>query len=63
MNKKTQTERFNIQWIDGYPLVTIDGFDKPKNPATRLLADGDGNTKTRKNVGYLSEGLSMARIS
>lgn len=57
-------DQFNITWVDGVPVVRCHGF-KPKTfpdglPVSRLLASGDSNTKTRKNVGYLSAGLSMS---
>ncbi|EMI52465.1 hypothetical protein RSSM_06088 [Rhodopirellula sallentina SM41] len=41
--------------MDGYGNRFPEGLEVP-----RLLANGDSNTKTRKNVGYLSCGLSMS---
>ncbi|TWT91626.1 GP88 family protein [Neorhodopirellula pilleata] len=42
-------------WVDGYGDRFAEGLE-----VHALLASGDSNTKTRKNVGYLSCGLSMS---
>ena len=45
-------------------IVRLPGFSAQTYPdgirVSRLLANGDGNTKTRKNVGYKSAGLSLS---
>jgi hypothetical protein len=62
MTKSTKTHA--VTWSDGIPTVKLSGFQPHTYPdgmpVTRLLASGDGNTKTRKNVGYLSAGLSLS---
>ncbi|EMI47393.1 hypothetical protein RRSWK_00124 [Rhodopirellula sp. SWK7] len=52
-----------VQFENGIPRVWVNGMESlyPNGlPVPRLLASGDSNTKTRKNVGYLSCGLSLS---
>ncbi|WP_456062000.1 GP88 family protein [Aporhodopirellula aestuarii] len=52
-----------VEFENGVPRVWVDGFGDrfPEGlEVPRLLANGDSNTKTRKNVGYVSCGLSMS---
>jgi len=50
-----------VKWINGTPVFFLPQLDRLQ-PVPRLLADGDGNTKTRKNNkrGYMSCGLSLS---
>jgi hypothetical protein len=58
------TQKHAVTWSDGVPAVKLLGFQPHTHPdgltVTRLLAPGDANTKTRKNKGYLSAGLSLS---
>lgn len=50
------TTGYDVRWCDGFPVVLIDGHGQR---VTRLLGDGDGNTKLRKNT-VETAGLSLS---
>ncbi|EMI40937.1 hypothetical protein RRSWK_06469 [Rhodopirellula sp. SWK7] len=52
--------KHRVEFENGVPRVHLDGGDPAGRLVPNLVASGDNNTKTRKNVGYLAAGLSMA---
>jgi len=54
------TTNHRVEFENGIPRVYVAGGAPEGLLIERLIASGDNNTKTRKNVGYTSAGMSMA---